>query len=73
VLWWVSAGHIPDLGEAFAHLQLLRRDGPGPAAFTFREPYPPAADEPGEQRAGRGGHPGHGLCPSGPLQESATR
>jgi len=43
VLWWIPAGHIPDLDEAFARLDLLRRDGPGPAAFTFREPYPPPA------------------------------
>jgi len=43
VLWWIPSGHIPDLDEAFSRLDLLRRDGPGPAAFTFREPFPPPA------------------------------
>jgi len=41
VLWWIPSGHIPDLDEAFSRLDLLRRDGSGPDAFTFREPYPP--------------------------------
>ena len=41
VLWWVPAGHIPGLDEALSRLELLRRDGPGPRAFTFRDPYPP--------------------------------
>src|SRR5215472_5764049 len=41
VLWWIPAGHIPDLDEAFSRLDLLRREGAGPAAFTFREPHPP--------------------------------
>lgn len=40
VLWWIPRGHIPDLDEAFAKLDLLRREGSGPDAFTFREPYP---------------------------------
>jgi hypothetical protein len=44
VLWWVKAGHIPGVEEAKAHFDLLWRDGPTPAAFTFRErfPAPPA-------------------------------
>jgi uncharacterized protein DUF3291 len=47
VLWWVPAGHLPGLGEALDRLAALRRDGPGPAAFTFREPYPaPAGTQP---------------------------
>ena len=41
VLWWVPAGHIPGLDEALARLDLLRNEGPGPRAFTFRDPYPP--------------------------------
>jgi hypothetical protein len=41
VLWWVRAGHIPGLDEALSRLDLLRSDGPGPRAFTFRDPYPP--------------------------------
>src|SRR5215472_16597104 len=41
VLWWIPSGHIPDLDEAFSRLDLLRREGSGLAAFTFREPHPP--------------------------------
>src|SRR6266487_3939088 len=40
VLWWVQAGHIPTVDEAKQRLDSLRRDGPGPEAFTFKEPYP---------------------------------
>ena len=39
VLWWVPAGHIPDLDEGLARLDLLRREGPSLVAFTFRDPY----------------------------------
>ena len=46
VLWWIPRGHIPDLDEAFSKLDLLRRDGSGPDAFTFREPYPPPVTVP---------------------------
>jgi hypothetical protein len=44
VLWWVPAGHIPDLDEALSRLDLLRSDGPSPLAFTFHEPYPAPAE-----------------------------
>jgi hypothetical protein len=47
VLWWVPVGHIPGLDEALSRLGLLHRDGPGPHAFTFRDPCPapvPAAE-----------------------------
>ena len=48
-LWWIPAGHIPSLDEALSRLDLLRSAGPGPMAFTFREPYPaPAAPVPAE-------------------------
>jgi hypothetical protein len=40
VLWWIPAGHIPSLDEALSRLDLLHREGPGPRAFTFRDPYP---------------------------------
>jgi hypothetical protein len=43
-LWWVPAGHIPSLDEALSRLELLRRNGPSPLAFTFREPYDPPAE-----------------------------
>ena len=46
VLWWVPAGHIPGMDEALSRLDLLRRDGPGPQAFTFRDPYPPPVQAP---------------------------
>lgn len=39
VLWRIPAGHLPDLGEALDHLDLLRQHGAGPLAFTLREPY----------------------------------
>jgi hypothetical protein len=48
VLWWVPAGHIPTVEEALDRLELLRRDGPTPAAFTFRAPFEPEADGPGD-------------------------
>jgi len=40
VLWWVAAGGVPSLDEARQRLALLRRLGPTPAAFTFRQPFP---------------------------------
>jgi Domain of unknown function (DUF3291) len=43
VLWWIPAGHLPGIDEALDRLDLLRRRGPGPLAFTFREPYDPPA------------------------------
>jgi hypothetical protein len=46
VLWWVPAGHRPGLDEALQRLDLLRRRGPGPLAFTFGERYGPPAGEP---------------------------
>ena len=41
VLWWVPQGHRPSIEEAKAKLELLRRNGPSAAAFTFRQAYPP--------------------------------
>ena len=40
VLWWIPAGHVPDLDEAKARLQLLADRGPGPEAFTFARQFP---------------------------------
>lgn len=40
VLWWVPEGHIPSPVEALHRLELLRENGPGEAAFTFRQAYP---------------------------------
>lgn len=42
-LWWIPAGHIPTEDEASARLGRLRNEGPGPDAFTFRQPYPAPA------------------------------
>jgi heme-degrading monooxygenase HmoA len=39
VLWWVPAGHYPTVAEAVARLDLLRAEGPTPAAFTFRQGF----------------------------------
>ncbi len=41
VLWWVPRGHRPSIEEATQRLERLRREGPAPQAFTFREAYPP--------------------------------
>jgi hypothetical protein len=40
VLWWIPAGTIPTLDEAGRRLALLDQQGPGPAAFTLRTPFP---------------------------------
>ena len=44
VLWWVPAGHRPTVAEAKDRLARLRRDGPTPEAFTFRERFPAPDD-----------------------------
>ncbi|CAL9291542.1 hypothetical protein SUDANB66_01920 [Streptomyces sp. SudanB66_2053] len=44
-LWWVPAGHRPDVAEAEARLVRLRTLGPTPYAFTLRTSFPPGADE----------------------------
>jgi hypothetical protein len=41
VLWWIPAGHIPTIDEAKERLELLRTEGPTPAAFTFKTKFPP--------------------------------
>jgi len=41
VLWWVRAGHLPDVPEAMERLELLRRRGPTPEAFTMKQRFPP--------------------------------
>ena len=46
VLWWVPKGHRPTVPEAIAKLELLRANGPTPAAFTFRHAFaPPDAEQ----------------------------
>jgi hypothetical protein len=45
VLWWIPAGTIPTPAEALDRLDRLRREGPGPEAFTFRHAFPPPGPE----------------------------
>ena len=40
-LWWVPAGHLPDIPEAEERLTQLRAEGPTPASFTFKRDFPP--------------------------------
>jgi uncharacterized protein DUF3291 len=51
VLWWVPAGEIPTVDEALERLEHLRRVGPSPEAFTFREPFDPPTLAPLTQTA----------------------
>jgi hypothetical protein len=39
-MWWIPAGHRPTVAEAMERVAMLRENGPGPEAFTFRDPYP---------------------------------
>ena len=46
-LWWLPAGHLPDVREAERRLTHLREHGPTEDAFTFKQRYaPPAAAHP---------------------------
>lgn len=44
VLWWVPAGHQPDVAEAWDRLTMLRDHGPTPDAFTFQKRFPNPGD-----------------------------
>lgn len=48
VLWWVAAGHRPDLQEAQERLEHLQSHGPTSQAFTFKQRFPPPSGEAGE-------------------------
>lgn len=39
VMWWIPEGTLPTLAEGMERLERLRREGPSPQAFTFRDPY----------------------------------
>ncbi|MBB5967644.1 hypothetical protein FHS22_006957 [Planomonospora venezuelensis] len=57
VMWWIPEGHVPSLEEGMERLELLRREGPTPEAFTFKEFYEPGGG--GEAgSAGGGGETG---------------
>ena len=45
VLWWIPAGTVPTPQDGVARLELLRRTGPSPDAFTFKSPFPPPASD----------------------------
>ncbi|MGE0729134.1 MAG: DUF3291 domain-containing protein [Acidimicrobiia bacterium] len=42
--WWVPAGDIPSLAEAYDRLLHLRAHGPTERAWTFARPFPAPAD-----------------------------
>ena len=50
-LWWIEPGHRPGVHEGKERLEHLHRHGPGPSAFTFREPF--AATDPPAERGQR--------------------
>ena len=39
VLWWVPTGHIPTIEEAMDKLDVLRKQGPSEAAFSFAKTF----------------------------------
>lgn len=39
-LWWVPAGNLPTVADAEERVAALRRHGPTPFAFTFRDHFP---------------------------------
>jgi hypothetical protein len=49
-LWWVPAGHLPDVAEARHRLDLLHANGPSPSAFGLRTPEPPPLFDPAADR-----------------------
>jgi hypothetical protein len=40
-LWWIPAGSIPSVPEAMERIAQLDRQGPTPAAFTFKHRFAP--------------------------------
>jgi hypothetical protein len=59
-LWWVPAGSLPTTDDAEDRVRLLRAHGPTPAAFTFRQPFPP----PGAPTGVQAETSGDWLCPA---------
>ena len=41
MMWWQPAGTIPDIHDALRRLRQLKRHGPTPEAFTFKQSFPP--------------------------------
>ena len=40
-LWWIAAGSVPSVEDAKRKLEFLEANGPTPAAFTFKDRFPP--------------------------------
>jgi hypothetical protein len=59
-LWWIPAGTVPSVADAEDRVRLLRARGPGPAAFTLRQHYPP----PGPGPAAPLPAPDEWMCPA---------
>lgn len=38
--WWIPAGTIPEVGEAYRRLEHLRAEGPSPEAWPITKPEP---------------------------------
>jgi hypothetical protein len=38
-LWWIPAGHIPDVTEGKTRLEYLEKFGSAPLAFTFKQSF----------------------------------
>jgi hypothetical protein len=45
-LWYIPAGHLPDIEEARERLEYLREHGETPYAFSFRQQFEPPIVEP---------------------------
>jgi len=60
VLWWVPGGHRPGVAEGIERLELLRRLGPSPQAFGFRDVFPAPDAPPDAAPLATGGE-----CPAG--------
>jgi len=50
VLWWLEAGRLPDWATGAKKLERLHDEGPGPAAFTFKQPFDPDGEPIGIDR-----------------------
>jgi hypothetical protein len=44
-LWWIEAGTLPSPADGLERVDRLRRLGPTPEAFTFRQPFGPPGSE----------------------------
>ncbi len=61
-LWWVPAGHEPTVAEAEERMDVLRKHGATPRAFSFRASFPAPAD--GDERPVEAVRDERWLCPA---------